>query len=121
MREHAEDMLMPVGIDLTFDFSNAEAKQPLQPEERRDIYLIFKEAINNIARHAQHATFTEVIFVRDGKQLLLRITNDGVLQDPDTQPAGQGLGNMKMRAKKLNASITMSFNDKKFTIQLEKK
>lgn len=120
MREHAEEMLMPLGIDLNFDFSQTEAKQQLQPEERRDIYLIYKEAINNIARHAQDATYTEVIFVRDGKQLLLCITNDGVQQDPDTLPAGQGLDNMKMRAKKLNATITMTFKDHKFTIQLKK-
>jgi len=120
MREHAEEMLMPLGIDLNFDFSQTEAKQQLPPEERRDIYLIYKEAINNIARHAQAATYTEVIFVRDGRKLLLRISNDGVTQNPDTLPAGQGLGNMKMRAKKLNADITMTFKDHKFTIQLEK-
>ncbi len=120
MREHAEEMLLPLGIDLRFDFSQTETRQQMLPEARRDIYLIYKEAINNIARHAQDATITEVIFVLDVKHLMLRITNDGVAQDPNNMPAGQGLGNMKMRAKKLNATIEMIFKDHHFITQLEK-
>ena len=50
MREHAEEVCLPRNIDLTFRSPGAESPSKLGIDIRRDVYLIFKEAVNNALR-----------------------------------------------------------------------
>ena len=55
MRQHAEETLDAAGIALRFTVPEAGADLKLGADLRRQIYLIFKEALNNLVRHA-HAS-----------------------------------------------------------------
>lgn len=76
----------------------------LTPQQRHHLYLIFKEALNNIARHAHWASAGLTITV-EGRQLRAEIVDDGrgfsqagePGSDPEEQ-GGNGLRNMKLRA-----------------------
>ncbi len=57
---------------------------------RRNVFLIFKEAVHNIVRHAQ-ASRVEVSIVVEGGQLELLITDNGDGFDPSSADGGHGL------------------------------
>jgi signal transduction histidine kinase len=103
MRQFAEEHLQTSDIVLRF---HAPATEPLNlgADVRRQVYLIFKEAINNIVRHAQ-ATTTEVELKIEGCWLGLRITDDGRGFDPAREYDGNGLLSMKKRAGRFGAEL----------------
>ncbi len=100
MREHAEEMLFPLGIEVNFVISGTDLKRSIASNIRRDIYLLFKEAINNIARHTK-ACRVDIIYRINVKGFYLKISNDGLPAASGNEiSTGQGLSNIKMRAKK---------------------
>lgn len=103
MREHAEAMLMPLDVDVAFDFTGTQQHQNIEPDTRQQLYLIFKESINNIVKHGK-ASQVKVIYAQQGKKFRLTVEND-IRQDDDDYVAykGQGLKNMEMRAGKIQA------------------
>jgi signal transduction histidine kinase/ligand-binding sensor domain-containing protein len=76
---------------------------PLAAEVRHGIFLAFKEAINNVAKHSR----AKVVLVKihcEGDLLHLAIEDDGIGFDPAKESAGNGLANMKNRLKKMGGS-----------------
>ena len=118
MREQAEDMLLPLGMDVNFEVSGTDLKQPIGSDIRGEIYLIFKEAINNIAKHS-HADRVEITYSIQDKNYLLRIRNNGATEAGEKQSTGQGLSNMEMRAKKIAAHIIVAYQQDWFSIEIK--
>src|SRR5207244_198217 len=52
MRQHAEEVCLAQNINLIFHAPESENRLKLGVDIRRDIYLIFKEAVNNAVRHS---------------------------------------------------------------------
>jgi signal transduction histidine kinase len=71
---------------------------------RRQIYLIFKEGIHNIARHSG-AHRVEIDLDRDGDFLMLRIADDGHGFDVGAESDGHGLPSIRKRAATLGADV----------------
>jgi len=107
MRDFAAELLGSRSITLKFEQSGLEARKKIPVDVRQNIYLIFKEAINNIARHstAQHVTVSLVNL--DGR-MTMTITDDGVAVERQGAHGGQGLRNMAMRAERIRAKLTTS-------------
>jgi signal transduction histidine kinase len=76
----------------------------LLPEQRRNLYLIFKEAINNAAKYAG-CTEVELIFEVVHGVLTLQITDNGQGFDPASKEAGNGLYNMRQRAAEIGGRL----------------
>lgn len=69
------------------------------------VVAVVREALSNVARHA-HATRVEVRLAATGDELVLEITDDGVgITDPDA--IGDGLRNMRQRARELGGDATV--------------
>ncbi len=75
-----------------------------EPNVRRQIYLIFKEGIHNLARHSGAAA-AEVELDRDGDWLVLRVTDNGRGFDPQAASDGHGLVSIRHRAAALGARV----------------
>ena len=69
-------------------------------ELRKNIVLIAKEAINNIAKYS-NATIVAVSLSRQNNDIILSITDDGNGFDMENYKPGNGLLNMQTRAKAL--------------------
>jgi signal transduction histidine kinase len=67
-------------------------------EQRSNIYMIFKEAINNIAKHAK-ATKVEVHILQAKEGFKLEINDNGKGFDCQEIHEGNGLKNFKKRAE----------------------
>src|SRR4029077_12254141 len=77
MRQYAEEILERRDIRLEFNAPIVEPDLKLGANLRRDLYLTFKEAVNNIVRHSK-ASEVKIDFSLIGKELVLQITDDGI-------------------------------------------
>ena len=106
MRRFANDVLEPTDIEVSFRVLPEHSNTPMHADMRRELFLIFKESLNNIARHAwcgQVDIFVEV----DGSQLSMRINDDGEgFQSAQEDGHGHGLISMRDRARRLGGDIT---------------
>src|SRR5262249_53355868 len=67
---------------------------------RRDVYLIFKEAVNNVARHA-HCRQVAIEIRSEDSSLSLVIADDGAGFAAQGSEEGHGLTSMRHRAERL--------------------
>jgi signal transduction histidine kinase len=94
-----------VGVDVRIhDPRGALALLPI--EATAELLAITREALSNIARHAQ-ATSCTVELDAEGDQIRLAISDDGQGFDPEARIGGghHGLGNMRSRAAALRADF----------------
>ncbi len=102
MRQHAEEIFALRDVDLEFHAATADLK--LSVGVRRDVLLIFKEAVNNVARHSD-CTKVEIEFRGDREVLFLQIKDNGKGFATDSEVDGQGLRSMTRRAKALGGNL----------------
>jgi signal transduction histidine kinase len=101
MRQHAEDVCVSRGLALSFKSPDEDRTLRLGMDVRRDLFLIFKESINNIARHSR-CSHVDVEIATDGPSLSLQVADNGVGFDPFTPVEGAGLVSMRRRATQRN-------------------
>jgi signal transduction histidine kinase len=106
MREFATEALESKDIEMQFHFSPDASEMVLNMEQRRDIFLIFKEAINNIAKYAD-ATKVIVELTIKNHLLSLIVKDNGKGFDVENADSGNGLNNMQKRAEKLKAKFAI--------------
>lgn len=113
------EALEPRDIAVKFHVQPITEKVAFSISERRDLYLIFKEAIHNIAKHtdARHVTFT---YTNTHRKYALSITDDGSGFAGEEVHPGNGLKNMSARAEKLGCTLQVISNAGGTTIHLEK-
>jgi len=104
MRRHAEDIFTTRDIALEFRAPHADEHLKLGVDVRRDLFLIFKEAVNNVARHSQ-CSRVEIDFSADGSELCLQVSDNGAGFDPAVESEGQGLMSMRRRAHTLKGTL----------------
>lgn len=98
LRSFAADVLEARGVAWTVTAPELPARIKLDPERRRHLYLILKEAIHNAAKHAG-ASRVEVSIVADDGHLVATVRDDGRGFDEASLPGtGNGLANMRARA-----------------------
>ncbi len=100
MRQYAEETFVPNGVELDFNAPNDRVSTKLTMDVRRELFLIFKEAVNNAARHSD-CTRIEIDFALRSKKIVLQIADNGRGFDPNDEAEGNGLANMRSRTEKL--------------------
>ena len=75
-------------------------------EQRRDIYLIFKEAVNNAVKYSS-CRFIHASITMEANKLLLRISDDGNGFDTTVTKNGNGIGNMQKRTETHKGTFTI--------------
>ena len=114
MREYASTILEPKDITIRFEIEDNIYGLKLNMETRRDVFLIFKEAINNSAKYSDCSQI-KVLIRLYGNQLIIKIIDNGTGFDVKNADRGNGLGNMKKRAETLNGKIKIESSSEKGT------
>jgi two-component sensor histidine kinase len=104
MRQHAEEVFLEKGVTVKFNAPEDNKNLKLSMDIRRELYLIYKEAVTNSAKHSDCQT-VEINFQVRQNQLFLSIKDDGKGFDSSENFSGNGLQNLKIRAKKINAKL----------------
>ncbi|MCA1623286.1 MAG: histidine kinase [Acidobacteria bacterium] len=99
MRLHVEESFLEKGVRVKFNAPEDGAAIKLSMDVRRELYLIFKEAVSNAARHSDCKNI-EVNFELERGAIFLQITDDGKGFDTLQMTGGNGLENMRSRAAK---------------------
>lgn len=115
MREYASHTLEPKNIEVVFSVEEQALSQSLNMQQRRDFFLIFKEAINNAAKYSQ-ATRVEIGLKKEKDCLYLRISDNGIGFITNKETSSNGLKNMKTRAGALQGSLDIQSGPGRGTI-----
>lgn len=109
MREFANQVLESKDILFSMEIDDRVLSMKLSMDARRDLFLIFKEGINNAAKYSG-ATRVFISFRLEQSQFLMRIRDYGKGFDWDDLDEGNGLENMKKRASNLNGTLEIKTN-----------
>lgn len=107
MRRIAQELLESKGIDVSFDVGPGVEELKLPMNARKEIVLIFKEAVHNASKYSG-ASLVHVALHRRNGSLAVSVKDDGKGFDIALHPDGHGLGNMKRRAVSLGAELTLN-------------
>jgi ligand-binding sensor domain-containing protein/signal transduction histidine kinase len=119
MRQYASEILEAAQIPFTLDMDESCRHLVLPIEKRKDFYLIFKEAINNLAKYSR-ATQADILVKYANRQLQLHIRDNGIGFDPEYLHHGNGIKNMKARSNQLGGQMHIHSTQGKGTqIELE--
>jgi signal transduction histidine kinase len=105
--------------NISYDFCVAEGLKEWQfsGEQRKNIFLIYKEALHNIVKYAECDSVKIILSIENNKVIMI-IKDDGKgfdtiqpafndIQGRNNYPGGNGISNMKARAKDMNGRLSI--------------
>jgi signal transduction histidine kinase len=106
MKEFASEIMEPAKINYFFSETQVPENAQLNLEQRKDIYMIFKEAVNNAVKYSG-ATEIDIILQGTDNHLQMIITDNGNGFDPNASFSGNGLKNMHCRAAQMKGELKL--------------
>ena len=104
MRHFASDVLTARRVEFVFRAPDSERDVQVGANARREIFLIFKEAVNNMVRHSGCAK-ADIEFRLADDWLVLIVSDDGHGFDVLRENDGHGLLSMRERTKGLGGAL----------------
>jgi signal transduction histidine kinase len=104
MRRFATEVLTPRGIEFRFSAPDADNDLKLGADLRREIFLLYKETLNNVVRHSKCAR-AAIEFQIERSWLVLTVRDDGRGFNLEEASEGQGLLSMTRRAARLGGEV----------------
>jgi ligand-binding sensor domain-containing protein/signal transduction histidine kinase len=107
MRDFLETVFPAGSIHIDFQTKGLHFDQKVNQTLRQNIYLIFKEAVNNAAKHSGADKINISLINGDGK-FKMEIADNGMgINKEEKQKGHHGIENMKLRAKRINGELTI--------------
>jgi signal transduction histidine kinase len=107
MRRVASETLPPRNIEFTFNVPTAGQDLRVGADVRRQVFLMFKETINNMVRHSR-CKMAQIEMKIEGAWLVLTIADNGKGFDPIQVSEGNGLVSLRRRASALGGESSVS-------------
>ena len=107
MRRFASDTFATRDIAFKFSAPDDEADIRLGANIRREVFLVFKESVNNLVKHSA-CTEAQVVFEITDGFLLLRVIDNGIGFDSSTDSDGHGLLSMRERASSIGGQFDLA-------------
>lgn len=104
MREHAEETLTPRNFRFNIEVEGIDLKKSIPVDFRQNLYLIYKEAVTNIAKHS-NGDAVQISLSRHGDAFELRIEDNGKVVEKEYKSTGLGMSNMQLRAERLGGVL----------------
>lgn len=118
IREYSYSYFENLPIEIKFKAPSHIPDLKINALQNRNIYLILKESLQNILKHANASLIEIDIEIIDTK-FLITIKDNGKGFDPNSI-RGNGLGNMKLRATQINGNLNIeNISDKGILVNLE--
>jgi PAS domain S-box-containing protein len=115
MEKYGKSLLNPLGIQFDFGQEGNMGGCSLSGVQTFSIYLIFKESLTNIVKHARASSVTVSVSMKEGR-LGLVIEDDGKGFTADAVLSGKfGTTNLRARADELGADLHVDTSPRKGT------
>ena len=107
--QYATEYLAETPIRLRLDFPASVPAHPLPAEVRHQVFLVLKEALNNVVKHAEaHEVLLQMKPGEDAFEITLADDGVGIRVDPNLgSPTGNGLQNMRQRIQQVNGTLVI--------------
>jgi signal transduction histidine kinase len=113
--QFVENTLKPTGMACRLALPTELPNLPMTATVRHGLYLVLREALNNIIRHAGAKTVRFSLALTD-RRLTLTLSDDGCGFDPGRQSAlakerlcrGNGLANMRKRMAEIGGTVDLA-------------
>src|SRR5438045_5008929 len=99
------------GIKYDISIDESIPENPLSMASRQHMYLILKEAINNLVKYSG-ASYASLSMQLNANFLDITVKDNGKGFDTNDVRRGNGLYNMKRRASMLNAILNIESSEK---------
>ncbi|HEU5070986.1 MAG TPA: two-component regulator propeller domain-containing protein [Verrucomicrobiae bacterium] len=116
--KYAQEFLTTAGLRCRLDVPAQLPATSIPPDFRHNVFLVAKEAVNNVVKHAQ-ATAVRVQIKLDGGRLLVEVEDDGRGPGGAASAAGRGrngLRNMTRRMEDVGGSFSITPAPRKGTL-----
>jgi len=107
MREFAAEICEPQLIAFQFDASKEMEEISFDTDNRKNIFLLFKEAVNNAAKYSGCTLLSIKFFKNSSNEFVMSIHDNGQGFDDDLVKKGNGLRNIKTRAAHLRGQLNI--------------
>ncbi|HRV53239.1 MAG: histidine kinase [Bacteroidetes bacterium] len=110
MESYAASILGEANINFNFETDEKILDNKLTMTARKNLFLIFKEAIHNIVKYA-NCTFVDISLTRTGNKTVFRIADNGCgicSEKKGHYFSGNGLKNMQTRAEEIGADFVLT-------------
>ncbi len=115
MRKYGRYLLNSLGTEFVFDCRESSPPPRLAGLQSFSLYLIFKESLTNIVKHARAGKVVVTLAV-ENKQLNMSIEDDGKgFSTKGALPGRYGTANIKARAEEMGADLRITTLPKKGT------
>ncbi len=104
MRRFAADMLATRRIAFQFRSPDEWHDVPIDTDQRRQMFLVFKEAMHNAVRHSR-CTEVQIDFGLEAQHLVLRVGDNGTGFDAGGATEGHGLASMHARTRAIGGAL----------------
>ena len=105
LKNHATTFFEGSAIGVEFNFQTREDDLSLDPEVRRNLFLVVKEALNNAFKYSQ-ADQVKIDFNLDEAGYHLLVSDDGVgMEEGVVKGGGDGLSNMENRMHAIQGNL----------------
>ena len=116
IREYALKFFDSSAVDVVFNYPSQIPFIKLSEEQRRNIFMVIKETLNNISKHSGCSSVTIDLSVTT-RQLQIEIKDNGKgFETSSIRQFGNGLNNMKQRMEQINGSYQIQSACNKGTI-----
>ena len=106
IQEYAIPLFESKGMLFQIIIPESISEIKLSMEIRRNIYLIAKEAVNNLVKYSE-CTQASVTFLQEQLWLIMEIADNGKGFDTNAGNSRNGIKNMHLRAGKIRASLNV--------------
>ncbi len=103
MKDFAYSLLSAKNMRVIFEIENLNLQKKLKVDIRQNIYLIFKESINNSAKYS-HSETIKVKMMNENGKFYMKIDDPGT-KFSEQKLTGHGLRNMQMRAERIGGKL----------------
>jgi ligand-binding sensor domain-containing protein/signal transduction histidine kinase len=105
--KHAQEYLVLAGLRYRADLPAQLPAIPIPPEVRHNVFLAFKEAVNNVVKHAQASEVWIRLRLRP-ESFILQIEDNGRgMGNPDSARTRNGLHNMRRRMEDIRGEFSV--------------
>lgn len=106
---YAHNFLKKANINLISDTENIKPDTKISTEQRRNLFLCLKEALNNAYKHSE-ANELRISFIQNEEKFIMEISDNGIGITPHKNE-GNGIRNMRARMQEQNGHCEIKINN----------
>ena len=120
IREYALKFFESTNIKVHFDYPQQLPAVKLSEEERRNIFLVIKETLNNMVKHAR-CSCVHIEIRTSAREIMIIMKDNGIgFELSSIRGFANGLNNMAYRMEQINASYKIESSSSNGTITILK-